>query len=214
MFSMLFTAFIVGFIVAIPPGAVTIIASNLAIKNKLRYAFFFILGANLADIFYITLVYFGINLILFQNIVVKLIFLIIMGLILLYLGIDTMRIKISDKKEVIQKEKKSYIQELFYGIFITLLNPITIAGWFAVAGSFFASWHSSWPNFKYYGLLSILMMIFGVMSWMVPILLILNKIKHFISPKIIHGFSIISGIFLILLSANAFWLAIKIIIKM
>ena len=211
---MLLTAFIVGYIVAIPPGAVTIVASNLAIKNRLKYALFFILGANLADIFYITLVYFGINMILFQNNIIKSIFLIIIGLFLLYFGIDTIKIKNPERiKKLKIKKVNTNLQELFYGMFVTLLNPLTIAGWFAIAGSYFASWHSSWPNIKYYGIISIFFMILGVMAWMVPILLILHRIKHFISPNILYGFSLVSGLFLILLSANSFWLFIKILIN-
>ena len=51
------SAFVLGIVVAIPPGSVTIIACQRALQIGFRNSLYFTFGSCLSDIFYLTLVY-------------------------------------------------------------------------------------------------------------------------------------------------------------
>ena len=53
------SAFVLGVIVAIPPGSVTVIACQRALQYGFRNSLVFTMGSSLTDIFYICLVYVG-----------------------------------------------------------------------------------------------------------------------------------------------------------
>jgi L-lysine exporter family protein LysE/ArgO len=210
MLSILAAAFAVGFVVAIPPGAVTVVASNIAVREKLFKSFVFIFGAFCADIFYLFIVYLGVSSFLFQDKTVKTVSLTIMGIILLLLAIDAMRYKkenVSNKKK--NEVKTDYLKTFVSGVLITLLNPITIAGWFGVAGSFFAHWNNVLAAAPAPGVLSIFFIMLGVSAWIFPLLTVLHRMRRFFTHKVIYIFSLVSGIFLSVLAVNAFRLALS-----
>lgn len=96
-----------------------------------------------------------------------------------------------------QADQKTLLKNILSGILITLSNPITIAGWLVIAGGFFTHWNQEWPSIHQYGILSIIVMMFGVLSWFTPLLFIIAKVKTFLNNNVIKGFLLISGIFFI-----------------
>lgn len=77
------SAVILGIVVAIPPGSVTIVSCQRALQFGFRNSLFFIFGSSLSDIFYIALVYYGIAKVIADNQMYKIILWIMCGIILI-----------------------------------------------------------------------------------------------------------------------------------
>ena len=67
----LLSAVVLGIVVAVPPGAVTIVACQRALQYGFRNSAIFTLGSCLSDIFYITLVYIGVANLISDNHIFK-----------------------------------------------------------------------------------------------------------------------------------------------
>lgn len=215
MIIYLFSAIILGIVVAIPPGSVTIIASQRALLYGFKNSIFFSLGSCLSDIFYLTLVYAGITKIISYNHYFKMILWFICGLILIFLGIiSILSIRSSKKAEnkTITFQTNSFVT-FVSGILITLTNPMTIVGWLTIAGNYFLIWSEKYPGSKNYGLLTIFLIMAGVLIWFIPLTFIISKFKKIINEKIKALLIIFSNLCLIMFGFIALYYAYQIIIK-
>ncbi|MGD9160785.1 MAG: LysE family transporter [Desulfobacteraceae bacterium] len=79
-------AFVLGIVVAIPPGSVTIIACQRALQFGFINSLFFTIGSCLSDIFYLSLVYFGVASVIASNSRYKIALWFISGTILFIIG--------------------------------------------------------------------------------------------------------------------------------
>lgn len=215
MFGMVLTAFMIGIVVAMPPGPVTISGSQRAIVSGFWRACTFYMGSGLTDTFYALLVYFGLSALLSGSEGFKLVLWILGGAWLCKMGYDAIRTPIDlsamqmvEHTDVLQTRWKDFRS----GVFITLFNPLTIVAWTAIAGNFFAQWSAEWPPRENVGLIAILAMMTGVMGWALGLALALSIVRRMSSPRILHWISVVSGCLLLLYGLSAWWSALDLLI--
>lgn len=209
MLEMLISAFVLGIVVAMPPGAVTIAGGRRAISFGFGTAVFFTMGSTTSDAFYASLVYLGLAPFLEENEIVRLFMWVIGGAWLCWLGYEAMQARIEVPGESDELTKESRWRSYGSGVGITLLNPLTIAGWVALAGNFFASWAHDWPSLEKFGYLAIAMMLAGVVTWFLFLMGVLSSMRHFLSPVVLRRISLVSGVMLLLFGLSAWWSAFQ-----
>jgi threonine/homoserine/homoserine lactone efflux protein len=214
MLEMIFSAFVVGFLVAIPPGTVTVAAAQKSISYGFKNSIAFTFGSCISDILYILIVFYGFAPLISDNTSYKIIFWFFSGILLFYFGIDALK---TIKKNIafIQTSNghKQYIKDTLSGIGITLSNPMTIAGWLVIAGGFFTHWKVEWPPIQNYGIFSIVFMMVGVLCWFVPLLYIISRAKNVLNHVFLKLFSLVSGLFFISIALFSTYSAINLILN-
>ena len=214
MLEMIFSAFVVGFLVAVPPGTVTVAAAQKSISYGFKNSIAFTFGSCLSDILYILIVFYGFAPLIRDNTSYKIIFWLFSGILLFYFGIDALRTlkrKIAFSEDAISRNQ--YLNDILSGIGITLSNPMTIAGWLVIAGGFFTHWKMEWPPIKNHGIFSIVFMMIGVLCWFVPLLYIISKAKNVLNHVFLKLFSLVSGLFFILIALFSTYSAINLILN-
>jgi L-lysine exporter family protein LysE/ArgO len=207
-------SFVLGIIVAIPPGSVTVVACQRAIQIGFKNSIFFTLGSSLSDIFYLMLVYFGTATVISSNKLFQIILWFVSGTILIILGLlSIISIRRKNSDESIVKFQTSKISTFISGILITLTNPVTIVGWLAIGGNFFLLWNERYPDSKHLGLLSIGLIMFGVLIWFIPLTYIVSRLKKLLSERLKNLFIVIANIFLILFGMFAFYESVRTLFK-
>ena len=211
---MIFSAFVVGFLVAIPPGTVTVAAAQKSISYGFKNSLAFTFGSCLSDILYILIVFYGFAPLISNNTSYKIIFWFFSGILLFYFGIDALK---TIKKNIAFTQTtnghKQYIKDTLSGIGITLSNPMTIAGWLVIAGGFFTHWKVEWSPIQNYGIFSIIFMMIGVLFWFVPLLYIISKAKNVLNHLFLKLFSLVSGLFFISIALFSTYSAINLILN-
>ena len=198
-FYYLLSAIILGIIVAIPPGSVTIIACQRALLLGFKNSIIFSLGSCLSDLFYITLVYVGISNLIIKNYYFKIILWIICGLLLLIIGIlSIISLRKNKEKNKLMNFQSNSLTTFISGILITLTNPMTIIGWIAVGGNYFLVWYTKYPDIRNYMGIIFIFIIIGVMIWFIPLVFIISKLKKIINEKVKVVLVLISNICLII----------------
>ena len=112
---------------------------------------------------------------------------------LIWLGVDAIctRIELGDMDEA---QRKPHWHNYRDGVFITLLNPMTVVAWVALGGNFFAVWDTSWPPLESAGLLAVLVMLIGAVAWVLAIALALSISRRFFNPRLLRIVSVGSGL--------------------
>jgi threonine/homoserine/homoserine lactone efflux protein len=212
MLALILSAFTIGVAVAAPPGAVVISGSQRAVTHGFRSAFNFYMGSFTADTLYALMVYFGVSALVAESIVFKLLLWTLGGAWLIWMGWDAIRSRADFALET-TKAAGSFWHAYRAGLFITLLNPLTIIGWIALAGNFFNTlWRPDWPPVASAGLIAVLVMLAGVLAWVLGLALVLSAIRHRISPAIIKAVSVASGLLLIAFGLGAWWSALDLLV--
>jgi L-lysine exporter family protein LysE/ArgO len=207
----LLSAFLLGIIVAIPPGSVTVIACQRAMQFGFKNSLVFTTGSCISDIFYISCVYYGLTNFVNHN-SYKIILWIICGLLLIIIGLITIRglksyeIDNSIDNTVMQSRP---LFTFISGILITLTNPLTILGWIAIAGNFFLIWNNKFPFANEYGIITITVIMIGVLSWFVPLTYAASKLKKLLNIKLQKYLIAVSGICLIIFGNISLYSAFK-----
>ncbi|MFW5808636.1 MAG: LysE family translocator [Spirochaetota bacterium] len=185
----LLSALWIGFIVAVPPGGVTVIGIQYALKGNLSRTYAFIAGSSVVDCFYLLCVYTGIAALMSEQGAVRNLMYLACGALLLYMGVSEL-ITLSAKNQ--RKGKEAAFQTdgsipaaFIRGVLVTLTNPATVVGWLAVAGNFFLLWRGRWPLSETHEPWAVAMMIVGVELWFLPLLYCIHKTHHRL-PVIMH----------------------------
>jgi L-lysine exporter family protein LysE/ArgO len=207
----LLSAVLLGIVVAVPPGSVTIIACQRALQYGFRNSAIFTLGSCLSDIFYITLVYIGVANLISDNQYLKIVLWIVCGIILIILGVSS--ISSIRKNHGIEENKSGFqsnpLATFISGILVTLSNPLTIVGWIVVAGNFFLIWNDKFPAYRNYGIILVSFIMLGVLIWFVPLIFIVSKLKKRINNQLKKGLILFSNICLIIFGFIALYYAVK-----
>jgi threonine/homoserine/homoserine lactone efflux protein len=207
----LLSAVLLGIVVAVPPGAVTIIACQRALQYGFRNSAIFTLGSCLSDIFYITLVYMGVANLISDNPYLKIALWIVCGILLIILGISS--IKAIKKNQGIEEDKSGFpsnpLATFISGIVITLSNPLTIVGWIVVAGNFFLIWNHKFSSYRNYEIVSVSFIMLGVLIWFVPLIFIVSKLRRIINDPLKKWLILFSNLCLILFGFMALYYAVK-----
>lgn len=207
----LVSAVFLGFVVAVPPGAVTIVACQRALQYGFRSSAIFTLGSCLSDIFYITLVYLGVANLISNNPYLKIALWVVCGIILIVLGVSS--INSIRKNQGIEENKPGFqsnpLATFISGIVITLSNPLTIVGWIVVAGNFFLIWNHNFPNYRNYGIVTVSFIMVGVLIWFVPLIFIVSKLKKKINDPLKKWLILLSNLCLIMFGFISLYYAFK-----
>ena len=133
------SAFVLGIVVAIPPGSVTIIACQRALQFGFRNSLYFTFGSSLSDIFYLSLVYFGVANFIASDNIYKILLWLVSGAVLFFIGGSSIYSIIIKKQHsnTIDNYQHNRLATFISGIIVTLSNPMTIVGWIVIAGNFF-----------------------------------------------------------------------------
>ncbi len=205
------SAFALGVIVAIPPGSVTVIACQRAMQYGFGNSLVFTAGSRLSDIFYISLVYYGLTNFVHSD-RNKMILWIVCGLLLLVVGAMTIRgLKDHDTAggagETMLQSRPVFT--FVSGILITLTNPVTILGWLAIAGNFFLLWRGRLPAAVEYGPAVIAVIIAGVLAWFVPLTFAVSRVGKLLNVKLQKFLIAFSGACLIVFGSVSLYSAFR-----
>lgn len=189
--------FLLGIGAAMPLGPINILIMNNALKSY-KSGVTIGLGAMSADTFYLTLILVG--MIGFINNPSYLSVIGVVGSIfLLYLSYDIFknRAKKVDVKE--QKiQTKNLLKKYTQGLFLTLLNPMTIIFWFSIAG--YVASKGLNTGFTIFGLMS------SIFLWITIMPYLIHRSKHKISQKVSKYLSVFSSVIL-------FWFAVSLLVE-
>jgi L-lysine exporter family protein LysE/ArgO len=213
MIHLILYAFVTGFIVAIPPGAVTVVAGQRALQFGFRNSLLFSLGSCVADILYLLVVYFGISWFFTDSPLFRIVLYFLCGVLLLYFGIAAVVNPHGiDLKTGGKRKMESGGRTVLSGIGITLLNPVTIVGWIAIGGNFFLMWNEAMPEARGASALLIPVIMLGVMAWFGPLLFFISKLKHFLKVKVQKVLIVAAGIFLLCFAAWSVYSGISVLL--
>ena len=179
------SAFVLGIIVAIPPGSVTVIACQRALQYGFRNSLVFTMGSSLTDIFYICLVYFGLTKFI-QSDGNRFILWVLCGLLLVLIGVATVASAKegdgADAKSAATLQSRPWVT-FVSGILITLTNPMTIIGWIAIAGNFFLVWKDRVPGSAAGAVMTVAVIMAGVLAWFIPLIYGISRLHRVINQK-------------------------------
>jgi L-lysine exporter family protein LysE/ArgO len=205
----LISAVILGIVVAIPPGSVTVVACQRALQYGFKNSLFFSLGSCLSDIFYLSLVYIGVANLVSSNRYLKVALWIVCGIILIVLG-TTSIISIRKNRGIEEKKpgfQSNLLSTFISGIIITLSNPMTIVGWIVVAGNFYLIWNDKFPESRHYGIITIVFIMAGILIWFIPLTFIVSLIRKKINDRFKNWLILLSNLCLILFGLLALYYA-------
>jgi threonine/homoserine/homoserine lactone efflux protein len=195
--------FLLGFLVAVPAGPVQVEVIRRSVHGHLKPSLMVIVGAFLVDMLYGVVAFFGIAPFL-EHATVQAVFWFIGSVILGILGILTIRHgrqgkDTSKQSRLLAKKRWS----LLSGISLSITNPVMILWWL-----------SSLNIFRDIGLVPVftpdialaylLAGSLGLASYLLLLVLILHRVKRFISFRRMRQINTALGIFLLLLSGYFF----------
>jgi L-lysine exporter family protein LysE/ArgO len=203
------SAILLGVIVAIPPGSVTVVAVQRALRFGFANSVFFSLGSALTDVFYLTLVWFGVAHVVADNRALKIGLWFVSGGLLIALGVASL---VSLKKEKGDDDRAAGLQEnrpatFISGILVTLTNPVTIVGWVAVAGNFFLTWGEKFPASRELGVLVIVFIMAGVLGWFLPFTFAVSRLRKKLKPGLKKALVLVTNLILMAFGALALYYA-------
>lgn len=182
-----------GLSLSAPIGPINAAQLEKGIKKGFWHSWFFGLGAVLADIIYMLLVYLGV--IHFLSTPFMQTFLWLFGaFVLIYTGIESV---INAKKVTVSSEKKeeTLLGTIFSGFLISLSNPMSILFWLGIYGSVLVKTAAD------YGTGDLLMfssaIILGVLIWDLTMASMSSFFRKVMNNRAIVVISILSGLCLI-----------------
>ena len=166
---------------------------EIGLRHGFWNAWVFGLGAILADICYMFVVYTG----LAQYMQVPLIqtFLWLFGaFILTYSGIESL-VAVKHKKDQSNTRNSKITNSFRSGFFMSLLNPLSILFWLGIYGSVLAKTitHLSTQQM----IINSLAILVGIIIWDYSMAMMASIFKRYLTHKLLAGISIISGISLV-----------------
>ncbi|MGG3624705.1 LysE family transporter [Bacillus gobiensis] len=183
-----------GISLAAPIGPVNAAQLNKGVKQGFFHAWIFGIGALLADITYMMLVYFGV--INFLDTSFMKAFLWLFGFfVLTYSGIEGL-LGIGKFKTSMRNEKKAtFFKSLSSGFAMSISNPLTILFWLGIYGSILAQTASveNTGQLVFYSAAIIL----GILIWDVTMAMIAGGARRLLASNILTGITIVSSISMI-----------------
>ncbi len=207
----LLAAIVLGVVVAIPPGSVTVIACQRALRFGFGNSVFFSIGSCMSDVFYLILVYLGVAHFISDNRVLKIALWFVCGGVLLALGINSL-VSLRKSENGGNEDKgldSNRLATFVSGILVTLTNPMTIVGWVVIAGNFYLIWNEKFPESRNFGLLAICVIQFGVMLYFIPLTFAVSRLRKKMSERLKRWLIVISNLCLIVFGVLSFYLAIN-----
>ncbi|TRZ37274.1 amino acid transporter [Niallia circulans] len=185
---------LLGVSLAAPVGPVNAAQLDKGIRNGFFHAWIFGIGALIADVIYMLMVYLGIS--HFINTPFMKTFLYLFGFfVLTYTGIESLitsaKINILERK----KQDNSLFKSFFSGFLMSISNPLTILFWLGIYGSVMAKSADSFSNKAF--ILSSLAIISGILLWDLTMALISGVARRLLHSNMLYIISVVSSISMI-----------------
>lgn len=182
-----------GLSLSAPIGPINAAQLDKGIKKGFWHAWLFGLGAVLADILYMVLVYLGV--VHFLSTPFMQTFLWLFGaFVLMYTGIESL---INARKVTISKQKKddTLLSSIFSGFLMSLSNPMSILFWLGIYGSVLVKTASDYGTADLF--VFSFAIILGVLIWDFTMAGMASIFRKYFSNRAITFISVISGLSLI-----------------
>jgi L-lysine exporter family protein LysE/ArgO len=182
-----------GLSLSAPLGPINAAQLDKGLKSGFFHAWLVGLGALIADIGYMLIVYLGLVHLLGGEFVKT--FLWLFGFfVLVYTGIESIR-GAAHKVEHFRSADHSHLKSFLAGFLMSLLNPMSILFWLGIYGSVLAETVEKYEMHEL--LLYSVAIIIGIMIWDVCMAGIASTFRRYLTDRIIRSISIISGLSLI-----------------
>ncbi len=192
--SVLLGYVLLGLSLAAPIGPINAAQLDRGLKGGFLKAWFFGIGANLGDIFYVLLVYFGLVAFIDQPIVR--IFLWLFGsFVLIYTGIDGFKASTQWVADGATRSVESNWRSLTSGFLMSVSNPMTILFWVGIYGSVFAEASAQYNTRElilYSGAV-----LSGLVLWDLLMATLSGGFRVLLQNRILKGISLVSSISLL-----------------
>jgi len=195
MTSGLFSYFLLGISLSAPVGPINVAQINKGIKNGFWNAWLVGIGAMIADVCMMLLIYFGITRI-FEYEGVKLTMWLLGFITLSYLGYDSIRNASMNISADINAQKKESLGKSFLsGFLIAVSNPLNIVFWVGIYGSMLTSVINKLG--KQEALLYSTAIFVGITCWDLFMATIVHFGRKRLNLNVLKWVSIIAGVVLI-----------------
>lgn len=190
--SIFLSYILLGLSLAAPIGPINAAQLDKGIKNGFMHSWLVGLGAMIADMLYMLLVYFGV--VHFLSTPFMQTFLWLFGcFVLIYTGVES--VMGAGKMTSISRSDESLTRSFFYGFFLSLSNPLTILFWLGIYGSVLAKTAATVGTQELI-MYSCAIMI-GVVLWDITMAAMASVFRKYLTPRLLAGISVISGLSLV-----------------
>ncbi|WDL90178.1 LysE family transporter [Bacillus sp. HNR-4] len=183
-----------GLSLSAPMGPINAAQLEKGIRSGFFHAWILGIGALLADVIYMALIYLGVIHFLEKDII-KLFLWSFGAFVLIYTGIESLKnanqISISNTRN-----DDSIIKSFFSGFFMSLSNPLTILFWLGIFGSILAKAASSYNKEQL--LLYSFGIILGIFIWDITMASTSSIFRKILNTRILSLITVVSGISLII----------------
>lgn len=191
--------FLLGIFLGTSFGPVSIAIINYGLKAGPKKSLEIIIGAALADIIQLLLVFFGLSFLINIS-VIKLLLFVFGAIILIYFGYQNIVVFVKNK-DLLKGNKVKNGNVISAGFLLNISNPMALIWWSGIFGATLAAMSVST---KTMGLLYGLTIIFGIVVWNTILTAMTNWGKRFIREKYFRFISLFSGIMLIVYGLKLF----------
>ncbi|AEA33168.1 LysE family transporter [Hippea maritima] len=196
---LLFSSYIIGLITAIPIGPIQIEMAKRSISGYVKESIMVALGSTISDLIYGFIAIFGIAPFLADK-EIEALFLFIGGIILIILGLYTLIYSNRYTENNIKKAKLFKIHTSFFiGLLIAITNP-PIVFWWLFCFEFLKDINIMESIKTPYSIAFLLSAGVGIVSYLISMALLINKIGKILTYKTEHKINKAFGIFLIVIS--------------
>lgn len=186
------SAFILGLSLAVPVGPICLAIVKKGISNGFFPALFVGIGAILADVCFMIIIYFGLTQIIFMT-PVQISLYLFGSTLLIYLGIES----INKRKTALSRSSSlstSVFSSFWTGLSIALFNPINLMFWFGIFGSTLAELTSEQSSsFLIYAIFLFL----GILVWNISLSFLASFFGQFLSRSLLPILNVIAGLCLL-----------------
>jgi threonine/homoserine/homoserine lactone efflux protein len=207
----LISAYLLGFLAAVPTGPVQVEVVRRSINGHLKPSFMVILGAFIADVFYGSIAFFGIAPFLEERKIMA-VFWLVGGLILTVLGILTIRQSLRDEEISYNNDHLKRKRWAFLGgLSLSATNPMMILWWlsgvkiFKDVGLITSFTSDIAASFLAAGSL-------GLASYLAGLSLVIFWAKKFISQRTLRKINLFFGSLLVVLAIYFIYTSFRVII--
>lgn len=183
-----------GLSLSAPMGPINAAQLDKGIRSGFLHAWILGIGALLADVIYMLLIYLGVIHFL-ETDIVKLFLWLFGTFVLIYTGIESLQganqISINSSES-----DESIIKTFFSGLFMSLSNPLTILFWLGIFGSILAKASASYNKDQLF--LYSFGIILGILLWDITMAITSSIFRRVLHVRILSLITIISGISLII----------------
>lgn len=199
---------VLGLSLSAPIGPINTAQLDKGIRGGFWHAWFVGLGAITADILYMLLVYLGVIHLLDTPFVQTLLWL--FGFfVLMYTGIESIKDAGKPLSGSMRGSEASLLRSMLYGFVLSLSNPLSILFWLGIYGSVLAQAASTSTMTEL--LINSGAIVLGILLWDVTMAAAASFFRRVMTPGVLKGISVVSGLSLIGFSLYFGWEAFKLL---